>query len=178
MNHLSEEQLNEYLDNESAEQVQIESHLSSCSECAARLASLQALFSELDSLSEQTLSRDLASSVVQRVSRSGVLPKWLTLTLVVQAALALVSLLAATPLIIEFINQTLPAFRGPSIPQIWIQLQAQWIQWLNTFSAFQMPPLPAITTPQFSSVVMLSALACVSVFWLVGNGLLLRNQIK
>lgn len=178
MNHLSEEQLNEYLDHESAEQVQIESHLSSCSECATRLASLQALFAELDSLPEAVLSRNLASSVVQRVSHSGILPKWLTLTLVVQAALALVCMLVATPLVIQFINQTLPAFTGPSFPQIWIQLQAQWMHWLNTFSAFQMPTLPAITTPQFSSVVMLSALACVSVFWLVGNGLLLRNQIK
>jgi hypothetical protein len=178
MNHLTEEQLNEYLDHESAEHAQIEAHIGSCDDCWRRLAALQALFTELDLLPEAALSRDLASSVVQRVSRPGVLPKWLTLTLTIQAALALVSMLVATPLVIEFMNQVTPAFRGPSFPQVWAQLQTQWIHWLNTLSTFQMPSLPAIATPQFSSVVMLSALTSVSVFWLVGNGLLLRNQIK
>ncbi len=51
--HLTDEQLNEYLDNESTdERAQIESHLSSCDECAARLSTLQNLFAELESLPE------------------------------------------------------------------------------------------------------------------------------
>ena len=52
MKHLTDEQLNEYLDHESQEHAQIESHLSACDECTVRLAALQTLFTELDSLPE------------------------------------------------------------------------------------------------------------------------------
>jgi anti-sigma factor RsiW len=178
MNHPSEEQLNEYLDHESEQQAQIESHIAACDECMARLTALQTLFVELDSLPEMALSRDLASSVIQRVGRSGVLPKWLTLTLALQAALALVSTLVAAPAVIEFLSQAVPAFQSPSIPQAWIQLQTLWMNWLNSLSKIQVPSLPEIAAPQFSSLAMLGVLASASFFWLVGNGLLLRNQIK
>ncbi len=178
MNHLSEEQLNEFLDNESKEQNEIETHLSSCNECAARFNSLQALFTELDSLPELTLSRDLATAVTQRVGWSGVLPKWLTLTIALQAALALIASVIAVPFIIEFASESMPVLQSPSIPEILIQLQAQWITWLDTLSTFQMPVIPSIPTLQFSSLMILFTLAGASILWLVGNGLLLRNQIK
>jgi len=58
--HLTDEQLNEYLDNEIVDRADIESHLASCGECAARLTALQTLFAELDSLPELELTRDLA----------------------------------------------------------------------------------------------------------------------
>ena len=61
--HLTDEQLNEYLDNETNERVQIETHLSSCGECAARLSTLQALFTELDSLPEVALTKSLLPAV-------------------------------------------------------------------------------------------------------------------
>lgn len=178
MNHLSEEQLNEYLDQESHEQHAIEAHLSSCNECTARFNSLQALFTELDSLAELELSHDLAAAVTQQVGWSGVLPKWLTLTIALQAALALIASVIAVPFIIEFTSDTLPVLQSPSIPEIFVQLQTQWITWLDKLSTFQMPFLPAIPTLQFSSLVILFTLAGVSILWLVGNGLLLRNQIK
>ena len=178
MNHLSEEQLNEYLDHESLEREFIESHLSSCDECTARLNSLQTLFTELNSLPELTLSRDLAAPVTHRVGWSGVLPKWLTLTIALQAALALIASVIAVPFIIELTSEAMPALQSPSIPEIFIQLQTQWLVWLDTLSSFQMPVIPTIAMPQFSSLVILFTLAGVSMLWLVGNGLLLRNQIK
>ena len=42
--HLTEEELNEYLDNEIQDRARVELHLSACQECAARLSTLQALF--------------------------------------------------------------------------------------------------------------------------------------
>ena len=59
--HLTDQELNEYLDNETVNRAEIEMHLDSCDECAARLSTLQALFADLDSLPEVTLSRDLAA---------------------------------------------------------------------------------------------------------------------
>jgi anti-sigma factor RsiW len=178
MNHLNDEQLNEYLDHESEEQAKIESHLSTCDECGARLAALQALFTELDSLPDAALSVDLAPAVLQRVSGSAVLPKWLTLTVALQAALALIIIVIAAPFLIKFVATLLPLLQMPSIPEVLLPLQGQWRSWLDTLATFQIPALPGIPTPQFSSLMIGVTLAAASMFWLVGNGLLLRNQIK
>jgi hypothetical protein len=178
MKHPSEEQLNEYLDHESKEREQIELHLSACDECTMRLTALQKLFSELDSLSELAVSRDLAEPVMRRVGGSGVLPKWLTLTIALQAALAVIITLIAAPFIIEFTAKTMPILQAPSVTGMIFQLQAQLGTWQETISTFQIPSLPAIPTPQFSSLMVLFTLAGASMLWLVGNGLLLKNQIK
>jgi anti-sigma factor RsiW len=178
MNHLSEEQLNEYLDHESADRVQIELHVSSCDECAARLAMLQTLFTELEELPELALPRDLAAPVMRRVGWPGVLPAWLTLTLAVQSALAIITALIAAPFMIEFASQSMPVLQLPGITETFLQFQTQWMAWQETISSFQMPVLPPIPTLQLSSLLILSTLTGASILWLVGNGLLLRNQIK
>ena len=69
--HLTEEELNEYLDNEIQDRARAELHLSSCDECAARLATLQALFTEIESLPELALTRDLAAPVMRTVVGAG-----------------------------------------------------------------------------------------------------------
>jgi hypothetical protein len=178
MNHPSEEQLNEYLDYESAERAQIELHLSTCDECAARLTTLQTLFSELVALPDLAFSRDLAGPVMRRVGWPGVLPAWLTLTLVLQAALAVITALIAAPLVIDFASQLMPALQLPSMTETLFQFQTQWMAWQETISSFQMPVIPAIPTLPLSSLLILFTLAGASILWLVGNGLLLRNQIK
>ena len=63
--HLTDDQLNEYLDEATTERVQIEAHLFSCDECAARFSTLQNVFTELDSLPELELTRDLAAPFTQ-----------------------------------------------------------------------------------------------------------------
>jgi len=171
--HLTDDQLNEYLDNETAERGQIELHLDSCDECAARLSTLQDLFAELESLPELALTRDLAAPFISRPSLRAQLPAWLPLTVTLQAAIALVALIIAAP----FVSQLLPALEMPSLGNLFIQLQIQWTTWLDALSQFRMPTLPTFSFG-FSSLYLIFALAGVSMLWLVGNGLLLRNQIK
>jgi len=179
--HLTDDQLNEYLDNESTDRAQIESHLSSCDECAARLSTLQNLFAELDSLPELALTRNLAAPFMRTRSLPAQLPTWLPLTVTLQAAIALVALIAAAP----FVIQLLPDIETPSLSHVLIQLQTQWTAWLDLLSTlrlssgqeFQMPSLPAFSF-ELSSLYLMSTLVVVSMLWLVGNGLLLRNQIK
>jgi hypothetical protein len=178
MKHPSEEQLHEYLDHESKERDQIELHLSTCDPCATRLAALQTLFSELDSLPELAVSHDLTGAVMRRVSGPGVLPKWLTLTIVLQAALAVITLWVADPFVIDFASETMPVSQVPSISEMLFKLQTKLMTWQEIIPAFQIPVLPEIPTFQLSSLVILFTLACASILWLVGNGLLLRNQIK
>ena len=172
--HLTEEQLNEYLDEATTERVQIEAHLSSCDECAARLSTLQNLFTELDSLPELELIRDLAAPFTLRPSLPAQLPKFLTLTASLQAAVALVALIIAIP----FVSALLPQIEPPSFTKLFFQIQSQWTAWLDQLSTFNLPTFQPINLPTFEMSSLLFTLAGVSVLWILGNGLLLRNQMK
>ena len=172
--HLTDEQLNEFLDNASTERAFIETHLDSCNECAARLSSLQTLFADLDSLAEVTLSHDLAARFRPRPSLPAQLPRWLTLTASLQAAAALVALIVAIP----FFSIMLPQVEMPSFTTWLFEIQSLWASWLDALSNYQFPitQFPNLATYPVELSTLFIALAIVSIFWIFGNGLLLRNQ--
>ncbi|MBM4425789.1 MAG: hypothetical protein FJ031_00980 [Chloroflexi bacterium] len=172
--HLTNEQLNEYLDNASTERAFIETHLDSCDECAARLSAFQALFTDLDSLPEVTLSRDIAALFRPRPSLAPQLPPWLTLTASLQAAAALVALIIAIP----FFSVMLPQVEAPSFTTWFFEIQSLWTSWLDTLSTFQLPTYQFTNLPTYPVELstLFIALAVVSIFWIFGNGLLLRNR--
>ena len=170
--HLTDEQLNEYLDNESAERAHIESHLAECADCAARLTALQALIAEIESLPELELTHSIAARFTLPASLPANLPRFLTLTATLQAAIALLILRLAAP----FITNLLPNIETPSLTGILLQLQRQWITWLNLFSSFQLPTLPQLPAPEVSSLMLAWTLVGVSGLWVLGNAWLLRKQ--
>ena len=172
--HISDVQLNEYLDNEIADRAHIESHLSSCGECAARLTALQSLFAELDSLPQATLSTNLAARFSSQGQLTPQLPRWLTLTATLQAAIALIALVVAAP----FVMNLLPPLETPSFTEVLIQLQSQWLTMFNTITNYQLPNLPQLPPLQIPTITLSLALAGASLLWLVGNGLLLRNKVR
>jgi len=179
--HLTDEQLNEYLDNETTERPQLEAHLSNCSDCTARLTALQSLFAELDALPEVELTHSLREASLWDATRfapqpnlTPQLPRWLTLTATLQAAFALIILLVAAP----FVAEVLPPIELPSLTETLLQLQAQWLAWLKLFSALELPALPQIPTFEISSLLLTLTVVGVSLLWLVGNGLLLRKPIR
>jgi len=180
--HLTDEQLDEYLDNETANRAEIETHLDSCDECAARLSALQALFTDLDSLPEVTLPRDIAARFRPRPSLAPQLPHWLTLTATLQAAAALVALIVAIP----FFSIMLPKVEMPSFTTWFFEIQSLWTSWLDTLSNLALSPIEGFQLPnyQFANLptypvelsTLFIALAIVSIFWIFGNGMLLRNN--
>jgi len=178
MNHLTDELLNEYLDNELAPdgRTQVEKHLAECVDCAARLAAFQALFTELDSLPEVTLSKSLVARITLPSSLPAALPRSLRLTVTLQAALAIIAIVFAAPFVMEFVSPYIVAVQMPSFTEIFFQGQSQWLAWLDTISQFQTPTMPEIPVVEMSSLVIALTLAGISMLWLVGNGLLLRNQ--
>ena len=171
--HLTDDQLNEYLDNESTERAHIVSHLSSCGECAARLTALQALFAELDSLPEVELTHSIASRITLHTASPLQLPRWLTLTATLQATFALIALIIAAP----FVLNLLPPLETPSFTEVLIQLQSQWLTFFNAITNYQLPKLPQLPPLQIPTLTLSLALVFASLLWLVGNGLLLRKQI-
>lgn len=174
--HLTDVQLNEYLDNETthAGRIQIESHVSMCDECAARLTALQALFAEIESLPEVTLSRPIAARFTRPVGLPVPLPRFLTLTATLQAVMALLILTLAAPIL----TNLLPDMETPSLMGLMLQLQSQWITWSDLFFSFQMPTLPQLPALEISSFMLTLTLVGISMLWLLGNGLLLRKQMK
>jgi len=176
--HLTDDQLNEYLDNESTERVLIEAHLDSCDECAARFSTLQNLFTELDSLPELELTRNLAAPFTLRPSLPAQLPKFLTLTVTLQAAITLAALIIAVP----FIANLLPSIEISSATKIFFNIQSQWMTLLNQLAALNLPTFTlqpsTFNLPVFEMSSLLFTLAGMSILWILGNGLLLRNQMK
>ena len=172
--HLTEEELNEYLDNEIQDRVPIELHLSSCAECAARLDALQALFAEIESLPELELTRSIAARFAPSPGMPVTVPRWLTLTAILQATLALVAIILAAPVVMDLF----PVIQTPSLTVIFIQIQSQWTAWLGVLSTFRLPSVPEIPVFEFSSLILALIFVGVSALWLIGNGLLLRNHIK
>ena len=170
--HLTDDQLNEYLDNETAQRAEIETHLDSCDECAARLSTLQALFADLDSLPEVALTTNIAARFSPRPSLTPQLPRWLTLTATLQAAAALVALIVAIP----FFSIMIPQIETPSFTTWLFELQSLWTSWLDTLSTFDLPTFQPANIPTLGMSTLFIALAIVSIFWIFGNGLLLRNQ--
>ena len=176
--HLTEEELNEYLDNEIQDRKRVELHLSECEECAARLSKLQILFTEIESLPELALTRNLAVPVTRDLNQRVPLTHSLGLVVTLQATLALLAIILAAPFVIEFVSPYLTNLTTPSFTDLLIQIQSQWMDWLVMLSNFRLPPSPQIPAIDLSSLVITLTLVAVSVLWLVGNGLLLRNQIK
>lgn len=177
--HLTDEQLNEYLDNESDEHVQIEAHLSACADCTARLMALQTLFAEVESLPEVALSGSLA--VPFTVDSNVPLPqslRWLTWTTSLQAAVAVIALITTAPLIMQLLSPYFSGVHVLSSAEIFLELQSIGKGWLDLFSQLRAPVLPSMPVVELSSLVIVLTLVGVSALWLIGNGLLLRNQIK
>jgi anti-sigma factor RsiW len=181
MNHLTDEILNEYLDDalSPAARAEAESHLRTCAECGRQLDELTALFSALSALPDLELARDLSADVVQTLTPQPLqLPRFLKWTAALQAAAALVALVASLPLLQTLVVFEIPAVSLPTMPDLLARLD-QMVLGIQEFSAqfqFQAPRL----TLEFSSLFITMAVFSVTLLWLVGNGLLLRpsNQIR
>ena len=171
--HLTDDQLNEYLDEAITERAFIESHLDSCHECTARLSTLQNLFTELDSLPELELTKSLAAPFTLRPSLPAQLPKFLTLTAILQTAFAIIAAVIAVP----FMASLFPVIEMPSFTTIFANLQSQWVFLLDQLSTFHFQPV-TFNLPVYEMSSLLFTLAAMSILWILGNGLLLRNQMK
>ena len=113
MEHLTEEQLNKYLDNslDAPELARMQAHLSDCPNCRERLASLQAIFQALAAMPEETPSHELTPSVLKALPNSSSGLGW-RLAFAMQAGLSLGFLLLFFPFMTARIAGILPGFTG------------------------------------------------------------------
>jgi predicted anti-sigma-YlaC factor YlaD len=164
MNHLSESLLNEFLDDELAQEtlVAVEAHVAECPECRARVEELRGLFAELKLLADELPSHDLSTLVL--TSHPGL---WLRLMLAVQAGLALGVLIAIFRYTWEYIATLLGGLH------VWEGLSRP-IQFTLPAVQLSLPKLPAYE-PLIPLPLLVVTLVIVVAFWWIGNIRLLRN---
>jgi hypothetical protein len=180
--HLTEDQLHEYLDNEtsSAGRAQIAAHLALCDECTARLTALQALFAEIESLPELELSKPLAVPFRPPSSLPAPqLPRWLTLTLTLQAVAAFIAIVFILPLVTQYLGPVVQAFSIPTFRDALVEIQMYFVIWMQAIRSLQPPTIPIeiFTLPEGLSSTLLSvSLTGIFFFWLIANWWLLRKR--
>jgi anti-sigma factor RsiW len=182
MNHLTDETLNEYLDDAlpPAARAEVDAHLRDCADCELRLDELADVFFALDSLPDLELARDLSGDVVRAVTAQSVtsLPRFLKWTAILQAAAALVAVIASLPLLQTMFAFDIPAVSLPTALDLLARFDQMALDIREFFARFQFQA-PRLTL-EFSSLYIAAAVFSVTLLWLVGNGLLLRppHQIR
>ncbi len=172
MPHLSDETLNEYLDNTlaSADLSEAELHFAVCPECAGRLTELRILLAELDLLPERTLEMDLVPRVLSRLPES-VLPRSVRWLAAAQVLAAIIVVVIAWPLVAA----VFPVGIIPPLPSL-NELLALLSLWFSTVGNFKIPTL-SFDVPSFSldipSTTLVIAVLGMLFLWLLSNGLLL-----
>ena len=171
MHHLSEETLNEYLDQALVPKLHAETkaHLAACPDCTLRLANLRALFAELDVLPDLPLEVDFTPAILTRLEQNSPLPRpfrWLT---IIQALGVLFAVVLSFPLAETFIQ-------GLNLPLSSTFFVDQTTSWLKIFANWRIPliiiELPSLNL-NLSSTTLILAILSVSLLWLSANGLLL-----
>lgn len=179
MKHLTEDQLNEYLDNlldESAHQ-HVEAHLSQCADCRNQLETLKQVFADLDSLPEVPLTRDLTPSILARLPKKEPVHIW-TRALAAQWGVVVGFVFWLTMQIarlIEFLKITLPAILNFDFHNILVRIFP--LQF--TLPEVHLPEL-SLNLPtsnlQLSMLGLILLAVSASLLWVLGNVILLRNR--
>jgi len=141
MKHLTETQLNEYLDDslDASQQVLMQVHMSDCADCRARLVVLQNVFEALATLQEEMPGRDLTPSVLRALPHSSSGLGW-RLVFAIQAGISIGFLLLLFPFMTD---------RIAGIMQGWnIRFAVPEVKFPNPFDfTFSLPANPLIHLP-------------------------------
>ena len=182
--HLTAEALNRVLDGflDPQETSSVERHLAACGVCSARLAALQAVFTELDALPEIALERDLSAAVLAAIRPPLRLSARLGWGIIAQAAITLVVSISAAPFLLSSQwGQPVQAWiaqLGPITPRAWFGPALAWTQNLPTLQLdwrawfASLPKFPSLGLTQTALWPLF--LAAILLF-VLGNILLLRK---
>jgi hypothetical protein len=193
MNHLTEDQFNEYLDNLLDERTRqnVEAHLSQCVDCRNQVEALKQVFADLDNMPEMPLTCDLTPAILAKLPEKEPARVWtrafaaqwgvvvgaliwlgtqiLPLVKIPQATLPKFPVIDLETLFTRLLTLRIqiPDFRFPSInyqlPQIRFQLPT-----LNSSTTFSLGFQP-------STALMVALTISALLLWVVGNIILLRR---
>ena len=185
--HLTDETLNEYLDEAlpAAPAAAVAAHLAECAGCTARLASLRALFAELDALPEVPLSRNLAPAVLAALPATVAMRKTVTArqpairwVAVGEVVAALALLVLAWPLIAALLAGV-PALAADWLARLPALASFDWLAQAQGWLAALLPtPSSAWLPAGLGPLTLGLAVAAAAAVWLVGNAVMLRRSLS
>lgn len=180
--HFTDESLFAFLDGQlsASEEKAFERHLAACRSCSAELERMQALFSDLESLSELPLQVDLADRVLARLPRPAPAPRFLRAASALQLLAAAVILVLAIPLLLlqpgfvewsagvqnEF--ESLGARLEPLSAFVSTTILAAEDLIMESVQGFGQPDALAAV-----AATLIPLLASSSLLWIIGNGILI-----
>ncbi len=175
MDHITETQLNLYLDNQLDESglQKVALHLSQCPDCRKKIDELRLVFTSLAELPDTAIARDLTPDILSRLPRKPTMSRSLAMQWGIVLGVSIWSAMQAVGAIQFPSVNSLKQFAMIKIPVISLTALQ--------FPIFSLPQmeLPSFTLPTFSVGASTGqvALAVVSalVLWLVGNFILLRH---
>ncbi len=195
MKHLSENQLNEYLDNilDNDSRQEAETHLASCVQCRAELTELETLFSTLGELPEIPITHDLTQNILARLSKKTQVPAlWRQPAFVMQSLLTIALVAFSIPAFTSFFEEhillwessfTLPVITLPTLAETTAEF-TELLAWQFEFNytlpelVIETPTMPTISSLPISPEpgIMLVLVAVATILWGFGNFSLLRNK--
>jgi Putative zinc-finger len=187
MNHLSDFQLNEYLDHILDESTRraLELHLEACPDCSARLQELQLVSVHLANLHEAQLSHDLTKSVIAHLPQEQ--PRTWTLFFAAQLGAALGALLFISLELAQAVHLPPASTFRSLIPEIRFSIPSFQLSTLYSLfaiihpfspfpsSLFYLPQLPTFQFPFSNGQIFVIALFTL-LLGFTGNAILLREH--
>jgi hypothetical protein len=182
MEHLTETQLNEYLDKlmEATTLARTQAHLAECTDCREKLADLERVFQALEALPEEIPSHDLAPSILNALPRRSSLPGW-QLAFSIQTGIGLGLLLRLFPLLTGYITSLMMGLTGQFIiPEVKFPNPIDLLFNVPVFhlAHASIPALPILATPANLSTWLILGIAA-SLLFVIGNfSLVFHNNPK
>lgn len=175
MTHLTDEQLNEYLDGvlAGAEKTAVEAHLHQCEQCRAQLQALQIVFAALDEVAAVELPVDVETAVLQNLPRSTATPAWVWALMAVEMAAAAVMMWRLKPMaqawlttLDQWTQSLITSWQIPSFNDTWQTMTA-------VFRHLPTPPALALPTTQWAVLIGVAFTG-----WLLANRILLQENLQ
>jgi anti-sigma factor RsiW len=171
MNHLTDTQLNDFLDNllPPSEHTQVKSHLASCPACREQLLALEHVFSLLSSLGEQPLPNDLSARVLAQIPLSRALTRTERLWLAGAVGAALGALASIAQALLPQVNVS-------ASPETWFS-QA-FVQWAGIILSVKLPQIDFPSSLPWSDETLAIMAVAATILWVLGNASLLRERLR
>ena len=183
MAHISDELLNEYLDQQldTTTHERLTAHLAACDDCQVRLLEAQQLFATLDALPEAPLMVDLSRQVVARLSaefKPRPLPGWTLPIIVLQMIAALALFIWLWPVMdsaLQTVGREVPQAIGRLLPEISLsQLLDPLASSFDRLSELGERLSPDLSLPIYQGILIIGLAL---ILWLAGSGLVLRKSL-
>ena len=137
------------------------------------------MFDEIESLPELALTHSLATRFTLTSKLFPQFPRWLTLTVILQAAFAVITIIFSAPYVTSSIEPYFQLFALPTLTDVWLDIQLNFTAWVQSLGSVSLPEIPAIIFALPSEITpSILALSVMGMFviWVLGNWWLLHRK--